>query len=76
MKILETARKTVRKAANAVVQAIASDPAKPRNPFFSDDERRAEVNARGAARRAEREDAVDAMFGRSRWIPRRRGWLR
>lgn len=40
----------------------------------ADDElrRRAEVNARGAAARAAREEA---LFGRRGWIPRRPGWL-
>jgi len=75
MKILETARKTVQKAATAVAKVIAPD-SRPRNPFYSDEERRAQVNARGAARRAELSDAIDAMGGRSRWIPRRQGWLR
>ena len=39
--------------------------------------RRREVNARGAQIRADRAAAVDLMLGgRSRWIPRRPGWLR
>lgn len=64
MKMLETARKTVQKAAAAVAGAVAPPVRKRdplREPFFFDDERRAEINARGIRR----------------WLgPRRQGWLR
>jgi len=76
VKILETARKTVQKAAAAVAEAVTLGK-RPRDPFYSDDERKAEINRRGDAIRAERAAAVDALLsGRSRWIPRRTGWLR
>jgi hypothetical protein len=56
MKFLETARRTVQKAA-AVVKA----PTTPRDPWYSDDERKARMNATSGGR----------------WLgPRRRGWLR
>jgi hypothetical protein len=62
VKLLETARKTVQKAAAAVGGAVAAmSPKKPRDPFNFDDERKAEINARGL----------------HRWLgPRRKGWLR
>ena len=37
--------------------------------------RRREINARGAALRAERGAALDALFGRPRWIQPRRDWI-
>jgi hypothetical protein len=64
MKLLDTAGKTVKKAAAAVAKAVMPAPReRPLDPWYSDDERRTAVNA-----------AVD---GRSRWLgPRRGGWLR
>ena len=60
-------RDIVQKAAVAVVAAVkgpAEEPKRSRDPFYSDLERRAEVNA--SSRRARR-----------RWLPRRRGgWCR
>jgi hypothetical protein len=61
VKLLDTAGKTVRKVAAAVVKAVTPEPRRSRDPWYYDDERKAEVNARGE----------------SRWLGlRRRGWLR
>jgi hypothetical protein len=60
VKLLETAGKTIKTAAAAVVKAIAA-PTSHRCGFNCDCERKAEVNGRG----------VERWLG-----PRRRGWLR
>jgi hypothetical protein len=64
MKFEEWVSKLVGKATTAVAtvaKAIPPAAARPRDPFYSDDERKAEVNARRDG---------------GRWIPRRQGWLR
>lgn len=63
-------------AAKAAVQKAAAAVA-GRAPKLSREaqeelRRRAEVNARADAARAEQEAAI---FGTSRWLPRRPGWL-
>lgn len=66
MKLLDTAGKTVKKAAAAVVKAVTPAPAREpaRDPWYRDDERRAAVNAASSR-------------GLPSWLgPRRRGWLR
>jgi len=66
MKLLETARKTATKAVAAVVRVVAGGDVegKARDPWYGDDERKAEINARGRK-------------GRRRWLgPPRKSWLR
>lgn len=46
MKLLDTAGKTLKKAAAAVVKAATPEPGRPRDPWYSDDERRAAVDGR------------------------------
>lgn len=73
MKTLEVLGAGVRKAAQAVVAAVAPT-ARPQRSREAEEElrRRAEVNARGDARRA----ALEAeLFGGGRWLARRPGWL-
>ena len=57
----------VQKAAVAVVAAVmgpAAEPERPRDPWYRDDERKAEVNAASTS-------------GLQRWVSRRRGrWIR
>lgn len=63
MKLLETAGKTITKAAAAVVKAVTPAADRARDPWYSDDERRAAIN--------------EGAGGRARWLARRRGgWLR
>ena len=60
MKLLETARKTVQKATTGAAKAIAAPASGIRDPY-SEDQRKAEINARGLRP----------------WLgPRRKGWLR
>lgn len=75
----------VKQAAAAAVAAVATvvAPARPgstpgkRDPFLADDERRAQINADGAARRGQRARAIDAELGGGSWLGgRRNGWLR
>lgn len=60
MKILDTAGKTLQKAVAAVVKAVTPAPVRRRDPWYSDDERKAEIN-----------DGGGRWLG-----PRRGGWLR
>lgn len=75
MKILDVAGTGIKKAAGAaaarVTAALAPAPGRSRE---ADEElrRRAEINARGAAQRAARDEA---LFGATRWLGRRPGWL-
>ena len=56
-----------------VAEAIAPGaPSKPSREAVEELRRRADVNARAQAARAEREAE---MFGSSRWLRRRAGWL-
>lgn len=54
------ARKVAAKAAAAVARQLAPPAPRARDPFYFDDERRAELNE---------------QRGES-WLPRRKGWLR
>lgn len=47
MKLLDTAGKTLKKAAAAVVKAVSQETARSRDPWYYDDERKAELNGRG-----------------------------
>lgn len=60
MKLLETAGKTLQKAAAAVKKAVTPAPARSRDPWYYDDERRAAIDGR------------DRWLGPRR----RGGWLR
>jgi molybdopterin-biosynthesis enzyme MoeA-like protein len=74
MKILDVAGtgvKAVKGAAAAVAKALGAP--RPADRVAAEElRRRAEVNARAAAARAQREAM---MFGGSRWLNRRPGWL-
>jgi hypothetical protein len=74
MKLLDvvgTGAKVVKDAAAAVARAVAGPG--PVGPWAREElRRRADVNATAAAARADREAA---MFGGSRWLRRRPGWL-
>ena len=75
MKILDVAGTGLKKAAGAVVARVSAAVAPGRRRSREADEevrRRAEINARGDALRAAREAA---LFGESRWLGRRPGWL-
>lgn len=62
MKLLQTAGKTIRKAAAAVASAVPDRAtARARDPFYTDAERRAAVNGGAAGRWLGRR--------RSRWLP-------
>jgi hypothetical protein len=74
MKVLDYAGAGL-KAAKGAVSAVAKAviPRRPVDPVAAEElRRRAEVNARGDAIRAEREAA---FFDSSRWLSRRPGWL-
>lgn len=45
MKLLATAGKTLQKAVAAVVKAVTPAPARRRDPWYSDDERKAAINS-------------------------------
>lgn len=61
MKLLDTAGKTLKKVAAAIVRDVPG-PRRPRDPWYSDEARRAAVNSGGSG---------------GRWLgPRRGGWLR
>jgi hypothetical protein len=47
VKLLETAGKTIQQAAAAVVRKVSPTPppARSRDPWYTDDERKAEINA-------------------------------
>ena len=74
MKLLDVAGtgvRAVKDAAAAVARAVAGP--RPVGPDAREElRRRADVNARAAEARAEREAA---LFGTSRWLARRPGWL-
>ncbi len=73
--VLGTGVKVAKNAAKAIAAKVV-----PVAPVVSREareelERRAAINARGAALRAEREAQVAQLFGENRWVPRRPGWL-
>jgi hypothetical protein len=74
MKLLDvagTGAKAVKDAALAIAKVVATS--RPVNRDAAHElRRRADVNARAEAARAEREAAI---FGSSRWLGRRPGWL-
>jgi hypothetical protein len=74
MKLLDVAgsgAKAVKDAALALAKAVATT--RPVNRDAAEElRRRADVNARAEAARAEREAT---LFGSSRWLARRPGWL-
>ena len=75
MKVLDvagTGLKAVKDAAAAVAKALGA-PRPVDRAAVDELRRRADVNARAAVARAEREAA---LFGSSRWLARRPGWLR
>jgi hypothetical protein len=64
VKVLETSARAVKRAAAAVSAVVSPKPKKRADPWLSDDERKAEVNAAAARDRGEG------------WLSRRRGWLK
>jgi hypothetical protein len=64
VKILETSARAAKRAAAAVSAAVSPKPKKRVDPWLSDDERKAEINAAAARDRGDS------------WLPRRRGWLK
>lgn len=71
MKALDVLGTGVKAAAKAVATALAPS-APPSREALEELRRRADVNARAAANRDEREAE---MFGTSRWLRRRSHWL-
>ena len=74
MKTLDYVGEKVKAAVATVSKAMAAGAAKPARSRDAQEEldRRASVNARAAAIRADREAAI---FGHSRWLPPTSNWL-